>query len=486
VKRFLIVASAFALVSTALIWNAAFAGDPGSSQFDALPITGQTQFIQPQTQLWFYFDYNTDRDKNKSRIEVWVDDNLSQDTLKKTIASNVELFIYTQAQANDYIRDSSIQPIGKGSQPGTSSNVSGHDLYWAGRFNSNGRYYVVVKNSNTIPIEFRLYAQGMTLTLFPVPTPTPLYPFLDNPLATPIPTAAISGTLVFREHSGGIIYTVDGDGSTPKQIVSNGLDPAWSPDGTQIVFTRWDQPYGMYLVNADGSNPVRIWNGQKFMSPRWSPDGKLIAFSQFKKTRVGGVSCASNRSFAGAQDDIWDLGVLQLNKQIDAETFRNALTEPPCTGHCFSPTWSADGRYLAYADAACGLMNTDTMSNTIWTMYNYTIKVQSPMYSPDGTKVVFQYSLHDHWEINLLNLMDGSVKPLTSPDPLAFRIVNNVSPVWSPDGSQVLFLSDRHSKWEFYVVNVDGTGLRQVLQTVTNVIPIQYYFSNERVIDWKK
>jgi Tol biopolymer transport system component len=69
---------------------------------------------------------------------------------------------------------------------------------------------------------------------------------------------------------------------------------------------------------------------------------------------------------------------------------------------------------------------------------------------------------------------------------LSFRLVNNVAPAWSPDSKQIIFLSDRHSKWEFYAVNVDGTNIKQVLQSVTNQLTIQYYFSNERVIDWIK
>ena len=185
-------------------------------------------------------------------------------------------------------------------------------------------------------------------------------------------------------------------------------------------------------------------------------------------------------------DDIWKIGVVELNKPVEGDTTKNVLTEPQCTNHCFAPAWDPTGRYLVYADAAIGLMSTDTMTNSVWTMYNYTPKVQTPSYSPDGTKVVFQYAQHDHWEVAVLNLADGNVTPLTSPDPLSFRLVNNVAPAWSPDSKQVLFLSDRHGKWEFYVVNADGTNIRQVLQSVTNQLTIQYYFSNERVIDWIK
>ena len=479
-KKFLVIAFAIAVVSTALLAaGIVFAGDPGSSQYDAMRVDGQIRYIQPQTWLWYYFDYNADSDKVKSRIEAWVDSGLNASNNFEA-AKNFDLAIYTPDQIKDFARDSAIPPVGRGTKPPDGFAISGHDLYWAGNFRFNGRFYAVVKNNNPFPVQFRLWVQGTTVTLYPVPTPTSLFPYLDNPLATPIPSGTISGTLLLRENSGGFIYTVNGDGGNMKRV-NYGLDPAWSPDGTMIAFTRWNEPVGLYVANADGSNEVRIWNGQQFMSPRWSPDGKKIAFTQFKNVRQGPVP-----NPRGGAEEIWKIGILELNKQIDADTNKNVLTEPSCTNHCFAPSWSPDGRYLVYADAGVGLLSTDTTTNTVWTMYNNTPKVQSPSYSPDGTKVVFQFAQHDHWEVAVLNLADGTVTPLTSGDPLSFRLVNNVAPAWSPDSKQIIFLSDRHSKWEFYAVNVDGTNIKQVLQSVTNQLTIQYYFSNERVIDWIK
>ncbi len=62
----------------------------------------------------------------------------------------------------------------------------------------------------------------------------------------------------------------------------NDSDPAWSPDGTQIVFasTRKDGKSGIYAMNADGSNVHRLSTTNiGGFTPAWSPDGKLIAFA---------------------------------------------------------------------------------------------------------------------------------------------------------------------------------------------------------------
>ncbi len=72
------------------------------------------------------------------------------------------------------------------------------------------------------------------------------------------------------------IFLRDAGKSDRKQIAT-GVDPAWSPDGTQIAFASKqgsDADSDIYLMNEDGSNQRRLLqNSGKDLQPLWSFDG---------------------------------------------------------------------------------------------------------------------------------------------------------------------------------------------------------------------
>ena len=87
------------------------------------------------------------------------------------------------------------------------------------------------------------------------------------------------------------IFTIAADGAgSPTRLTNNAEEeraPAWSPDGTRIVFCcrRGGPDFEICVMNADGTGQVQLTdNDIPDLTPSWSPDGRKIVFHR----RVGG------------------------------------------------------------------------------------------------------------------------------------------------------------------------------------------------------
>lgn len=86
------------------------------------------------------------------------------------------------------------------------------------------------------------------------------------------------------------LWTMNRDGSTPKQLTTEAADDAeFSPGGALIAFSsdRSGSRYEVFLMNADGTGQRSLTAGIEgsASAPAFSPDGKRIAFSLFRDGR---------------------------------------------------------------------------------------------------------------------------------------------------------------------------------------------------------
>jgi hypothetical protein len=219
------------------------------------------------------------------------------------------------------------------------------------------------------------------------------------------------------------IYSMNPDGSDAGNLTQDAASdavPRWSPDGQTIGFLsdRNSRPLGLYLMNADGSNPRLVQDGVS-SGLSWSPDGTQLLF---------GVC-------GGAQAGIHAIG-------------SDGSAEQRLTDACdSSPAWSPDGTQIAFNRGA-----------DIWAiepdgsgLHVLVTDGSNPDWSPNGTQIVFQRSISNpdgtvSTHVFGANSDGGGQQELTTG-----QLDSN--PAWSPDGTAIAF--DRQGLW---AMNADGSN----------------------------
>ena len=137
------------------------------------------------------------------------------------------------------------------------------------------------------------------------------------------------------------------------------------------------------------------------------------------------------------------------------------LTSEP--GHSWFPSWSPDGKQIAYVYEAQNsiqlwLMDADGRNKQQLTSEGGNL---APNWSPDGSKIAYAHGVAgEGFKIWVMNADGGEPYPLLgTADP---SIDENV-PRWSPDGQQLAFTSNRRDgRYEIWIVDVDGTHLHVI------------------------
>jgi Tol biopolymer transport system component len=303
----------------------------------------------------------------------------------------------------------------------------------------------------------------------PAPTPAATPCPSPSPAATPAPRPTDRVLFTSLRDGNHEIYVMNGDGTGQTNLTNNpaqDASPVWSPDGTRIAFTS-NRPgpsnttgrSNIYVMNADGSGVKQVTNNGRegvitgmVYDPAWSPDGtKLVYVSSFMGELSGlvvinveGETTPTYISTIEAADPAWSPDGTRI-----AYVGREGVNNPE------DPT-SAWHLYVVNADGS-GKTRISSIASP-FNSFSYPPQASGPAWSPDGKRLAFVGKLSND-EIYTVSATGGLAVPLTD------HPAQDLMPVWLPDGSGIAFTSYRDAQQrDIYLMDAGG-GLPARLTT---------------------
>jgi TolB protein len=166
------------------------------------------------------------------------------------------------------------------------------------------------------------------------------------------------------------VWMMNADGGWRHRLTRAGDQPAWSPDGRAIVFSRDDD---LWAMSPDGSGKRML--ARNATAPAWSPDSKRLAFVR----AVAGV-CADRRRYRQRCADSYEIYVMRADGSEQTRLTRDRYYE-------YNPDWSPTGTMIAYnGSSSIFVMSADGSRRR---RLPGTVEADDPSWSPDGTRMVY-------------------------------------------------------------------------------------------------
>ncbi len=299
------------------------------------------------------------------------------------------------------------------------------------------------------------------------------------PVDTSPPTPAPQYQIAYHTNQSGNwdIWIMNPDGSGQRQVYATGLDEfpyAWSSVTGELLYTqgppvkpqnRMNEAFSLTL--STGQTRALTTDLRNISGADWSPDGQRVVISSNHRLNLAPQVICNIPLTSAARHDILILdGAMQIPLVLSGTTPNGY---PACG--TTSPTWSPDGRYIAFAMMERS-GSPDAWRDT-WNIYRMNTDGsgvcplagggnwhnESPSWSPDGRLVAYMSNRGSQSKYGLY-VMPATCDPSVAPIAVALgTVLNSQGPRWSPDGTQIAFtVFNSAGSTDIYVVDVDRQG----------------------------
>jgi len=234
-------------------------------------------------------------------------------------------------------------------------------------------------------------------------------------------------------------------GPDGKMLPTRVMTPTWAPDSKSLLYVSTREGnYNVYSIPLEGGTPKALSKAdgaQRY--PAYSPDGTKIVFP-------------SSRNQPGS---LWgfQLFVMDAKGEAVGTKARQLTRSSGSPGH---PVWSPDGQWVCYV--AKDFDSTRTVNigggmqakqSAMFSSFRV-FKIQAgggrevkltgvltdpgqaedtwPAWSPDGKWIAFGRNVQGKQNLYVLNVVSGQIIPITD-------FGNAMKPNWSPDGKSLYF-----------------------------------------------
>lgn len=232
-------------------------------------------------------------------------------------------------------------------------------------------------------------------------------------------------------------------------------NPAFSPDATQLIFTRWENGYnegpsGVYLLHLDTRDTELLTT---------APDSDSVNLPGTSwNAPTGRIAFSSDREDI---DEVWTMD------EDGGNLFRVTTHDPPT--HFSEPSFSPEGTWIVFEE------NRDSEAgegqSILWKIRadgsdltplsnNPNFDDRQPMWAPAGDRILFQRRQpgSDNWDIYTMDPDGDDIQQVTTSP------ASDTDAAWSPDGRWIVYSSDDGGLEtpSLFIIHIDGGQSLQV------------------------